>query len=60
MNGKEVNIRFLVSEETHAKVLKAQGLFSFKEGKKTSIQETYIRLVERGVTEIMKQNRSKV
>lgn len=57
MNGKEVNIRFSVPEDVHARVLKIQGLFSFKEGKKTSVQETYIRLVERGVTEIMKHNR---
>jgi hypothetical protein len=56
---KDVNIRFTVPEDVHAKVLKVQGLFSFKEGKKTSVQQTYIRLVERGVAEIMKQNRSR-
>jgi len=56
-NDREVNIRFMVSEDLHQKVQKAQGLFTFKEGKKTPIGEVYIRLVERGLAEIAKQNR---
>jgi len=53
----EVNVRFSVDEETHKKVLQLQGLFAFKEGKKTNIQDLYVRLVERGIVEFMKQNR---
>ena len=56
--SKEINIRFVVTEEVHAKVLKVQGLLSYKEGKKTSVQETYIRLVERGAREILKTART--
>ncbi len=54
---KEVNIRFNIDEETHKKVLQLQGLFTFKEGQKTNIQEMYIRLVERGLSELSKTNR---
>ena len=55
-DDREVNIRFMVSEELHQKVQKAQGLFTFKEGKKTPIGEVYIRLVELGLAEIKKFN----
>lgn len=54
---KEVNVRFMVSNDLHDKVRKIQGLFTFKEGKKTPIHEVYVRLIERGIVEISKQNR---
>jgi hypothetical protein len=52
-----VNVRFNLDEETHKKVLQIQGLFAFKEGKKTKIKDLYVRLLERGIIEIMKQNK---
>jgi len=52
----EVNIRIVVTPDLHRDVLKMQGLFTLKEGKKPPIYETYIRLIERGITEIKKQN----
>ena len=55
-DDREVNIRFMVSEELHQKVQKAQGLFTFKEGKKTPIGEVYVRLVEQGLANIKKFN----
>lgn len=59
MNGdeKEVNVRFMVSNDLHYKVRKIQGLFTYKEGKKTPIHKVYVRLIERGIAEIVKQNR---
>ena len=44
-------------EETHKKVLKIQGIFAFKEGKKTTIHDVYVRLIERGAMEILKQQK---
>ncbi len=54
---KEVNIRFNIDEETHKKVLRLQGLFTFHEGTKPKIHEMYIRLVERGLSELQKKHR---
>jgi len=54
---QETNVRLSVPEETHKKVLKIQGIFAFKEGKKTTIHDVYTRLIERGASEIMKQNK---
>lgn len=53
----ETNVRLTVEEETHKEVLKIQGIFAFKEGKKTTIHDVYIRLINRGALEIMKQNK---
>jgi hypothetical protein len=53
----EKNIRFQMPEDTYKKVLKVQGLLSFKEGKKVKIQDVYNRLIERGAIEILKQNK---
>jgi hypothetical protein len=53
----EKNIRFQMPEETYRKVLKVQGLLSFKEGKKVKIQDVYSRLIERGAIEILRQNK---
>lgn len=53
----ETNVRLSVPEDTHKKVLKIQGVFAFKEGQKTTIHDLYLRLIERGATEILKQNR---
>lgn len=58
INDKEVNLRLMVPEDLHREVLKVQGLFTLKEGKKVPIYETYLRLVKRGATEIKKQNPS--
>jgi len=54
---EKVNIRFVVPHELHQKVLKAQGLFTYKEGKKMNVRDVYVRLIERGFAEIAKQNR---
>lgn len=55
---KEINVRLLVPEETHKKALKIQGVFAFKEGgKKTSMHDLYLRLIDRGASEILKQNK---
>ena len=53
----ETNIRFNIDSETHKKVLRLQGLFTFKEGKKPGIAEMYVRIVERGLTELQKTNK---
>ena len=53
----ETNVRLSVPEETHRKVLQVQGIFAFKEGKKTTVHDLYVRLIDRGVAEIMKQNK---
>ena len=50
-------VRLSIPPETHKKVLQLQGIFTFKEGKKTKINELYNRIIERGVVELMKQNR---
>lgn len=56
-NQNDVNIRFSIDHETHKKVLRLQGLFTYKEGRKPGIQEMYIRLVERGLLELQKTNK---
>lgn len=57
MNQKEINVRFSVPEDMHDRVRKVQGLFTFKEGKHISVQETYRKLVDRGIREILKNNK---
>ena len=52
----EVNVRLVVSPDLHREVLKMQGLFTLKEGVKPPIYETYARLIQRGLTEMKKQN----
>lgn len=54
---QETNVRLSVPEETHKKILKIQGVFAFKEGHKTTIHDVYLRIIERGASEILKQNR---
>ncbi len=54
---KEVNIRFIVSEETHNKVQKLQAMFRVRENRKISIKETYVRLIDRGLLELNKTMR---
>lgn len=53
----EIQVRLSVPEETHKKVLQLQGIFTFKEGKKTKINDLYARVIERGIIEFMKQVR---
>ena len=57
IDEKEVNLRLMVPEDLHKTVRKIQGLFTMKEGKKIPIYEVYFRLIRRGATEILKQNR---
>lgn len=52
--GKEVNIRFVVPEEMHNKVLRMQAVLRVRENRKISIKETYIRLIDRGMVELNK------
>jgi hypothetical protein len=52
----EVQVRLSVPEDMHKKILRLQGLFAFKEGKKTKINDLYERVLERGIIELMKQN----
>ena len=53
----DTQVRLSVPEDTHKKVLQLQGLFAFKEGKKTKINDLYARIIERGIVEFMKQNK---
>jgi len=52
----EIEIRLTVSEETHKKAKQLQGLFAFKEGKKTVMKDLYPRIIEQGIIELMKQD----
>ena len=54
---KETNVRFNIPEDTYKKVLKVQGLFSYKEGVKVTMQDVYVRLIERGAMEILRQSK---
>ena len=56
-NGNERNVRFNLPEDIYSRLMKIQGLFSFKEGKKVSMQDTYTRVLERGSNEILKHNK---
>lgn len=53
---KTINVRYNVPQKMHDKVLQIQGLFSFEKGKKVFVQDTYIRLVEIGIAEVLKRN----
>lgn len=54
---KEINIRFMMPEHHHNKVLKVTRLLSFKENRKVGVLETYKRLVQVGADTILKNNR---
>ena len=54
---QETNVRLSMPEETHKKVLQIQGIFAFKEKKKTTVHDVYVRLIERGAMEILKQQK---
>jgi hypothetical protein len=53
----ERNLRFNVNQDLYDKIVKVQGLLSFKESRKVSMQDAYSRILERGCVEILKHNR---
>lgn len=53
----DVPIRFDISEGVHQKVKRVQALFQVKEGKRTSLANTYVRVIEIGIAQIMKSNK---
>jgi hypothetical protein len=55
INDKEKNVRLFVPEQTHDAVKRLQAAFTLKENKKPSIQEAYLRILERGIVELKKQ-----
>lgn len=52
-----INVRFAVPEALHSKVLRLQSVFKIKENSRVSLRESYIRIIERGVAELNKQNK---
>ncbi len=53
----EKNLRFNVPEELYDKIVKVQGLLSYKSSEKVSMQDTYMKILERGAIEILKATR---
>jgi len=56
--SEEIEVRMTLPRNTYNGIRRIQGIFTFKEGgKKTTMKDLYVQLIDRGIMEIMKQNK---